>query len=174
MHRIGTRLRFSPSDLNHFLECGHLTQLELQRDPHRPRHQRDAQADLLAAKGAEHEQAWLNRFRAERGDVVCIDSAGAERDWPVDAERTREAMARGASVIYQGVFVDDDWHGVSDFLVRVEHPSTLGAWSYEAWDTKLARRSKPYFAATSGSVTVSHSRRCTTSVAFGMSPLPPA
>ena len=48
-------------------------------------------------------------------------------------------------VIYQAVFADDEWHGVSDFLVRVERPSALGDWSYEAWDTKLARHTKPYF-----------------------------
>ena len=54
-------------------------------------------------------------------------------------------MRDGADVIYQAVFVDDDWRGVSDFLVRVDRPSPLGAWSYEAWDTKLARHPKPYF-----------------------------
>lgn len=52
---------------------------------------------------------------------------------------------RKRSVIYQAVFADDEWHGVSDFLVRIERPSTLGDWSYEAWDTKLARHTKPYF-----------------------------
>ena len=54
-------------------------------------------------------------------------------------------MRAGADVIYQGVFATDSWHGVSDFLVRVAPPSALGPWSYEAWDTKLARRTKPYF-----------------------------
>jgi predicted RecB family nuclease len=34
---------------------------------------------------------------------------------------------------------------VSRFLVRVDGPSALGAWSYEPWDTKLARHPKPYF-----------------------------
>ena len=54
-------------------------------------------------------------------------------------------MRAGAPIVYQGVFVDGRWHGVADFLVRVESPSSLGPWSYEAWDTKLARRSRPYF-----------------------------
>ena len=35
--------------------------------------------------------------------------------------------------------------GYPDFLVRVASPSDLGAWSYEPWDTKLARHTKPYF-----------------------------
>ena len=145
MQRIDGRLMFSPSDLNHFLECEHLITLDLARDPSMPRAPRDPQADLLADKGAEHERVWLERFKAGGGQVVSIEAAGGERNWLRDADRTREAMGNGAAVIYQGVFVDGDWLGISDFLVRVDRPSALGAWSYEAWDTKLARRSKPYF-----------------------------
>jgi predicted RecB family nuclease len=145
MQRIDGRLVFSPSDLNHFLECEHLITLDRARDPSTPRAARDPQADLLAEKGAEHERVWLERFRTEGRDIASIDAVGGERDWRKDAARTREAMVSGAAVIYQGVFVDNDWHGISDFLVRVDRRSDLGAWSYEAWDTKLARRSKPYF-----------------------------
>jgi uncharacterized protein len=81
---------------------------------------------------------------------VEIDHAGGERDWTRDAERTLAAMREGADVIYQGVLaaggeVEGEWHGVSDFLVRTDAPSPrFGAWSYEAWDTKLARRARPY------------------------------
>ena len=32
--------------------------------------------------------------------------------------------------------------GYADFLRRVERPSDLGPWSYEVWDTKLARHAK--------------------------------
>ena len=106
---------------------------------------RDAHAELLAAKGAEHEAARLAQFRAEGSDVVIVAEPGTERDWQADAARTVEAMRAGADVIYQGVFANDTWHGISDFLVRVNEPSDLGSWSYEAWDTKLARRTKPYF-----------------------------
>lgn len=145
MQRTGDRLVFSPSDLNHFLECEHLTRLERDREPGAPRGPRDPQADLLAEKGAEHEHAWLERFRTEGRGIVSIDAADNERDWDTDAARTIAAMRLGTDIIYQGVFADGDWHGISDFLVRLESPSALGAWSYEAWDTKLARRAKPYF-----------------------------
>ena len=147
---------FSPTDLNHFLECEHLIQLERSRDRRVPRPPRDAHADLLAAKGAEHEAARLAQFRSDGRQVVTIaapetdrlPSRGALRrpgDWAAEAARTVDAMRAGVDVIYQGVFATDAWHGVSDFLVRVDRPSTLGSWSYEAWDTKLARRTKPYF-----------------------------
>ena len=106
---------------------------------------RDAHADLLAEKGAEHERAWLERFRAEGRTIVESIRRAAIATGRQDAARTREAMRAGADVIYQAVFADGDWRGVADFLVRVERPSALGAWSYEAWDTKLARHTKPYF-----------------------------
>ncbi len=54
-------------------------------------------------------------------------------------------MRAGADVVYQAVFVDGNWRGIADFLVRVPKPSNLGDWSYEAWDTKLARKAKPAY-----------------------------
>jgi uncharacterized protein len=136
----------SPSDLNHFLECPHLLQLERRRDPRIiPQAPRDPHAELLATKGAEHEAACLAQFRTAGRTVVTIATPDTPRAWDSDAANTRAAMRDGADVIYQGVFAGDGWRGVSDFLVRVAVPSDLGDWSYEAWDTKLARHSKPYF-----------------------------
>src|SRR5262249_46228191 len=43
---------------------------------------------------------------------------------------------------YQAAFFDGEWLGYADFLLRVETPSELGAWSYEVADTKLARTAK--------------------------------
>jgi predicted RecB family nuclease len=132
---------FSPSDLNHFLECEHLIQLELRRGD-APRAERDAHAELLAQKGLDHEAAWLQRFRDEGRGIVTIGrdpEPRHERDWERDAADTIAAMRDGAEVIYQGVFMADGWRGISDFVVRT------AAGTYEAWDTKLARSSKPYF-----------------------------
>ena len=53
-------------------------------------------------------------------------------------------MRDGAEIVYQAVFVEAPWRGVADFLVRVDRPSSLGGWSYEASDAKLARHPKPY------------------------------
>ena len=44
------------------------------------------------------------------------------------------------------MFADGDWLGHIDFLRKLDGvDSDLGPWSYEAVDTKLARRVKPYF-----------------------------
>jgi uncharacterized protein len=146
MQRVDGRWLFSPSDLNHFLECEHLIQIQRRADARDLSRPRDAQADLIARKGLEHERAWLGRFVAEGRNVVSVAADAVERAWTANAERTVAAMRAGAEIIYQGVFEDGDWHGIGDFIVRVDKPSALGAWSYEAWDTKLARRAKPYFA----------------------------
>jgi uncharacterized protein len=129
------QLQLSPSDLNHFLACEHRTWLDLRRahgeiELHRaPR----PDAELIAQRGREHELAHLARLRAEGRTVV---------EAPED---TAAAMRAGVDVIYQATLQRDDWTGQADFLVRVEEPSALGAWSYEAYDAKLATHPKPYF-----------------------------
>src|SRR5262249_27767528 len=55
---------------------------------------------------------------------------------------TLKAMREGADVIVQATLLDGRWFGRADVLMRVETPSTFGAWSYEVWDTKLARETK--------------------------------
>jgi predicted RecB family nuclease len=144
MQRLADILIFSPSDLNHFLECEYLTRLDMDvangraLEKHRP-----AEADLLAAKGESHERLHLARFREQGRRVAEIPDPGASVDWMAAADATRQAMIDGAEVVYQGVLLADGWRGRADFLVKVASPSALGGWSYEVWDTKLARRAKP-------------------------------
>src|SRR6266542_6757678 len=144
MQRVDGQLFFSPSDLNHFVECEHLTTLELLAiDGQGVAKVKDPQAEIIRAKGFEHEQTWLLHLRSEGKQIVEI--GGGEGDWERDAALTEAAMRAGAEVIYQGVFVDAPWRGIADFLIRVDSPSALGGWSYEASDAKLARHPKPYF-----------------------------
>jgi predicted RecB family nuclease len=138
MKHQGSALSFSPSDLNGFLACPHLTSLELAvvrdelKKPFRP----NAQADLIRAKGYEHEAAYLQRLRDEGCDVVEIDLT-SDFDWERAAVETEEAMRAGREVVYQAVLVDDAWRGIADFVMR--QPGG----TYEALDTKLARHTRP-------------------------------
>ena len=65
-------MRLSPSDLNNFLECEHLTALEL--DVARGELERplvdNSQAELIRRKGEEHEAAYLAELRAQGKHVV--------------------------------------------------------------------------------------------------------
>src|SRR4051812_33230852 len=108
---------FSPSDLNAFLECEHLTQLELAVARHElapPTHE-NPHADLVRRKGDEHEATYLAALLGEGREVVTIAN-----DWHLDvaARATEEAMRAGAEVIYQACFVHGAWRGFADFVER--------------------------------------------------------
>ncbi len=148
MQVIAGRPVYSASDLNDFLECEHLTELERGASlGELVRPEADATTALLASKGEEHEQRYFERLRELHGsDLVAFDAPEntAEALRSADAA-TREAMESGASIIYQPTFFDGKFLGRADFLRRVERPSARLGWNYEAIDTKLALHAKPYF-----------------------------
>ena len=51
-------------------------------------------------------------------------------------------MAGGADVLLQAPLGNEGWVARADMLQRVDRPSALGAWSYEPFDTKLARETR--------------------------------
>jgi uncharacterized protein len=140
--KFGAGYRFSPSDLIGFMGSDFVTWMdrfhsecpgEVEPD------QNSEEQKIIQDKGMEHERAFLNSLAAQ-GKFVC--DLTEFRD---DSTPTLAAMRRGDEVIYQGYLVNQEFAGYPDFLVRVGTPSALGAWSYEPWDTKLARHAKPYF-----------------------------
>jgi predicted RecB family nuclease len=144
VQNIDGQLVLSPTDLTMHLACPHASNLDLDvvngvlGKPHID----SDELELIFALGLAHERNFLDSLRSEGRSVdeipTAFDAAGR-----VEAERqTREAMASGVDVVYQGTFFDGSWGGQADFLLRVERPSTLGGWSYEVADTKLARRMK--------------------------------
>lgn len=151
----------TPSDLVAFAACGHLAELERAAAAGlvtRPVFS-DPAFELLLQRGREHEERYLAELEAAR-EVLPVPAPGAARRLTrialdraqglagaeTAAHATEVAMRRGDAIIYQGAFVQTDgrtkWRGQADFLVRVESPSDLGAWSYEPADAKLARAAK--------------------------------
>lgn len=142
MYRSGDAFVVSPTDLTKFLACAHLTALDLQVAQGirpKPWSRRDELLELLFEKGRGHEAAYLATLQSTR-EVVEI--AQEDRSPSQRAADTEAAMRAGADVIYQAAFLHEGRLGYADFLFRVERPSTLGAWSYDVADTKLARRLK--------------------------------
>jgi predicted RecB family nuclease len=142
MQILAGRLLLSAADLVNFLGCRHATYLDL-RDLTEPVKipERDAATVLIFEKGVDHEKRHLASLKARGFAVVEVPSEGFDL-----AERTaltREVMRAGGEVIYQAALVVPPWLGYADFLERVEETSSLGAWGYEAVDTKLPRRVKP-------------------------------
>jgi uncharacterized protein len=146
MQAVHGHLTLSPSDLNDYVECAHLTTLALEvaRGSRARPHVADEHAELLRRKGEEHERAHLERLRAEGRSIVEIE-LGEPWDFAAAAARTAQAMREGAEVISQATFVDGRWRGRADFLLKVDRPTKLGAWGYEPLDAKLARAEKPTY-----------------------------
>src|SRR4029450_11262598 len=87
---------------------------------------------------------YLAELRKQSRQVVNVLTADPW-NFATSARATEEAMRAGAEIIYQATFVLGDWRGRADFLERIDQPTALGKWGYEALDAKLARAEKPTY-----------------------------
>jgi len=141
--RDGTVL-YSASDLVNYLECEHLTTLDLiDLVTPLPRTTDSDEAKLIQAKGFAHEAEFLAELRMQHERVIDIAKGNESLAGKVQA--TRQAMEDGYDIIFQATFQDGCFIGHADFLRKVTRPSRLGDWSYEVLDTKLARSAKAKF-----------------------------
>ena len=147
MEIIGNSLTYSATDLVAFLECEHLTSLErgaLSGHLERPE-RTDPVLDRIAQHGQLHEGRFLESLLSDGLRAVKLE---LDRNLPrgerlgKGRQETLNAMRTGVDVIHQAALFDGRRLGFADFLRRVEQPSDLGDWSYEVWDTKLARHAK--------------------------------
>jgi len=137
-------LLFSASDLVNYLECEHLTALDLvDLDTPLPRSADSDEAKLIQAKGFAHEAEFLAALKGQHERVIDIGQGHATMTEKVEA--TIQAMRDGHDIIFQATLQDGCFIGYADFLRKVQRPSRLGAWSYEVLDTKLARTPKAKF-----------------------------
>jgi uncharacterized protein len=143
MRLLNGELRLSASDLMRFKGCRHATTLDLRLmevGDLTPAADGD-EAELLQRQGDAHELAFLQNLKASGRSVVEIPKEGMSLEQSVEA--TIETMRQGPDIIFQGALLGGAWGGYSDFLERVDRPSSLGGWSYEVVDTKLKRKPDP-------------------------------
>ena len=118
---------FSATDIASFLACPHtatLDRAESKDEIVKPFFQ-NAAVDLLRKLGLEHEQRYLRGLAEKDGlEVARIVVNGR---WDDAVEETITALRKGVDAIYQATFLDGQWGGRSDFLVRVNKPSALGS-----------------------------------------------
>jgi len=144
MQKEGSEIIFSASDLANFLDCEHLTALDLKNfDMPMEKAADDENALLIQKHGYAHEQAFAARLKSKHKTFVDISQVGKDKKKQLDA--TIQAMKDGIEVIYQAALRYGNVAGYSDFLRRVEYPSQLGSYSYEVLDTKLARSPRAKF-----------------------------
>ncbi|GAB3547362.1 TM0106 family RecB-like putative nuclease [Arthrobacter tumbae] len=141
-------LVFSATDLVNASVCEYRTLRVLDEKlgrAQKPEFDVDEMLERTAQLGDVHEQRILEQFVTEHGEwdpergtgvYDVVPAAGMERSLLL-AKHTEsvEALRSGADVVFQAAFFDGQFHGRSDFLVKVD-----GA--YAVWDTKLARHAK--------------------------------
>lgn len=144
MQKRDNKILCSASDLVNYLECEHLTTLDLiDLETPLPRTKDDDQAKLIQAKGYSHEAEFLATLKGRHASVIDIAALGGNLEQKVN--NTLKAMREGYEIIFQATLTDKNLIGHADFLRRVPRPSALGDWSYEVLDTKLARSAKAKF-----------------------------
>jgi len=141
MRVLGNELSLSATDLSNFLSCRHLTALDIAAaysTRKRPIWE-DPLLELLFKRGLEHEMRYVQSLRTDGRRIVDLSDV---KDREALLKQTLDAMRAGADVIVQGGLSDGRWFGKPDVMQRLEKPSSLGAWSYEISDTKLARETR--------------------------------
>jgi uncharacterized protein len=141
MLKAGEVFQLTASDLVGHLNCRHLTDLDLEASDGRLQrpHFHDPLLQVLAERGDRHEKDYLAHLASKGYEIALIEGVGVTRAL---ADRTLERMRAGVQIIAQGALMHGVWGGRTDILMRVPTASTLGKWSYEALDTKLARETK--------------------------------
>lgn len=147
MRRHNGQLIHSASDLANFLDCEHLSALDLlaQLKPiSAPARTADGdEAALVQAHGFAHEERYLRRLLHAGRQVTDLKTGIGSLDEAIAV--TLKAMRRGDEVIYQAALGHGVFAGYADFLMRVPGTSSMGDWHYEIADTKLARSPKAKF-----------------------------
>src|SRR5256884_3767553 len=146
MYCVGGHIALSPSDLNDYIECPHLTTLALEvaRGERARPFLADDHAELLRRKGELHERAYLERLRADGRQVVGL-ALGGPWAFEAAARQTAEAMRAGAEIISQARFGAGRGRGRAGLRLKTARATRLGAWGYEPLDAKLARAEKPTY-----------------------------
>jgi uncharacterized protein len=143
MQKKANTILYSASDIVSFLDCEHKTTLDLiDLETPLPKAEDDEEAMLYQKKGFEHEGSYVEHLKSRVSVFVDISPAKNDTD---AAAGTIEAMRSGADIIYQAAFIEHPFLGHADFLKKVPRPSSLGDYSYEVIDTKLARNTKAKF-----------------------------
>ena len=126
-------MTITAQDLYNFTKCAHRVYLDAHGNPDE-RRDVNAFVKMLWEMGLQTEKehlASLGTVPLEDLQTLSIEAARS---------RTRELMAAGSALIYQGAIAAGDWLGRPDLLVRRDDaPSAFGDYYYEAIDIKAGR-----------------------------------
>ena len=133
MQKINGQIILSPTDLNKFIFCDHLITYELRKLEGENFDLPDEEItlnDLVAQRGNQHEENYLNYLVENDFEVLQIDS---EQNLIEKIDKTIEGINNHVDIIYQGVLKGSRWLGVFDFLKKKQNND------YYVIDTKLKK-----------------------------------
>lgn len=129
----------TPSKVTAWLDCAHYLTLEhgARQGGPQPNRAFGEFAQLLMAKGLEHESACLAHYEAQGLTVHLVPARKQHQSFEHWVIEVGDVMSLGHDVIYQMPFVHGGMRGIADFLLK----RTLddGTFTYEPLDAKLAR-----------------------------------
>lgn len=135
-------IELSAGDLSNHIGCSHLTYLDLgvAKGSIPAPDFSNSMLEALQKRGWEFENEYLKSLKDEDLEIAMPDDGNENTDTAY--ERTVANMHAGVDVIYQATLKNGIWQGRADFLIKVDTPSKLGAWSYEVIDSKLAKETR--------------------------------
>ena len=132
----------TPSKITAWLDCAHFLTLRHEVEAGTRTVERSPfgeMAQMLLDKGAEHERAVLDQYRAEGLSVFEVpEQDKADESFQQWVDRVGDVLGEGHDVVFQMPFVHDGIRGIADFLRRVDDAEG-GTFTYEPIDAKLAR-----------------------------------
>jgi len=141
MRATSGEIRLSASDLSNHLGCGYATTLDVEvaiGSRNAPTWQ-SPDLWVLRERGMAHEDAYLAHLVSQGLSIANLRETVGDQQ---AIEATRAAMESGVDIIAQATLASGRWFGRADILRRVETASSLGSWSYEVYDCKLAVETK--------------------------------
>jgi predicted RecB family nuclease len=139
MRMTDGKIRLSPTDLSHFLDCKHIITLDMARlnGEEIPVQETDEFAKIITQNGINHEKKYLSHLQTNTENIVEIRE---DLDYGLRLEQTISALKTRTDIVYQGYLSSGSWGGVADFLERdFDYTGAV----YKVVDTKLSRTPKP-------------------------------
>ena len=131
----------SPSDLNNFVSCKYHAFNDLNEHVKKLK-KKDPSEDMKLWRryGDEHEAKHLKLLKEKYSNNITIDPKKSDED---RFNNTIDAIKKGFDLIYKAYFIEDQFRGEADFLIKTNVKSDLGDYSYEVYDTKVTKNLKP-------------------------------
>lgn len=141
MQKTSVEMHYSATDLVGYLNCESLTVFDRQVAEGRKEAPKSwsRSLELLARRGEEHEESYLEHLKSTGKTVRTIEGKGVSH---TAVQATIRAMQEGVDCIYQAALSYGVWAGRADVLQKVHGSSKFGNWTYEPIDAKLARDTK--------------------------------